>query len=430
MQRTLMQKFVEWKDRASRMPLLLYGARQVGKTYLLQEFGQQYFRDTIYINFETDAALASEFSRDIDPTHLLNTLEVFFSKKIDPDSTLIILDEIQACERALTSLKYFSERTPQYHIVAAGSLLGVTVNRNQHSFPVGKVELLTLYPLDFEEFLLALGQEALISAIREAYAADSGLPEALHAKALELYKTYLVVGGMPGAVWAYLKERRMLDAAPVQNLILSSYVADMSKYASPAETTRIMACFDSIPTQLAKENRKFQYKVVRKGGSATLFGPSIDWLTAAGIVLKCARIEHPFMPLAAHLDLGAFKLYMADTGLLVLKSGIPAQLLLSGWENNTFSGAIAENYAATSLKAKGYQLYYWESGSTAEIDFVLQQNADIIPLELKAGIHAKSRSLAVYRERYKPAHAIRISQKNFGLENGIKSVPLYAMFCL
>jgi hypothetical protein len=430
MQRTLMQKLVEWKDRTSRMPLLLYGARQVGKTYLLQEFGQQYFRDIIYINFETDAALASEFSQDIDPTHLLNTLEVFFSKKIDPDSTLIILDEIQACERALTSLKYFSERTPQYHIVAAGSLLGVTVNRNQHSFPVGKVELLTLYPLDFEEFLLALGQEALISAIREAYAADSGLPEALHAKALELYKTYLVVGGMPGAVWAYLKERRMLDAAPVQNLILSSYVADMSKYASPAETTRIMACFDSIPTQLAKENRKFQYKVVRKGGSATLFGPSIDWLTAAGIVLKCARIEHPFMPLAAHLDLGAFKLYMADTGLLVLKSGIPAQLLLSGWENNTFSGAIAENYAATSLKAKGYQLYYWESGSTAEIDFVLQQNADIIPLELKAGIHTKSRSLAVYRERYKSAHAIRISQKNFGLENGIKSVPLYAMFCL
>ncbi|SLM18685.1 conserved hypothetical protein [uncultured spirochete] len=430
MQRTLMQKLVEWKDRTSRMPLLLYGARQVGKTYLLQEFGQQYFRDTIYINFETDAALASEFSRDIDPVRLLNTLEIFFNKKIDPDSTVIILDEIQACERALTSLKYFSERTPQYHIVAAGSLLGVTVNRNQHSFPVGKVEPLTLYPLDFEEFLLALGQEALISAIREAYAADSGLPEALHAKALELYKTYLVVGGMPGAVWAYLKERRMLDAAPVQNLILSSYVADMSKYASPAETTRIMACFDSIPTQLAKENRKFQYKVVRKGGSATLFGPSIDWLTAAGIVLKCARIEHPFMPLAAHLDLGAFKLYMADTGLLVLKSGIPAQLLLSGWENNTFSGAIAENYAATNLKAKGYQLYYWESGSTAEIDFVLQQNADIIPLELKAGIHTKSRSLAVYRERYKPAHAIRISQKNFGLENGIKSVPLYAMFCL
>ena len=430
MQRTLMPKLVEWKKRASRMPLLLYGARQVGKTYLLQEFGQQYFRDTIYINFETDAALASEFSRDIEPTHLLTTLEVFFNKKIDPDSTLILLDEVQACERALTSLKYFSERVPQYHIVAAGSLLGVTVNRNQHSFPVGKVEMLTLYPMDFEEFLLALEEDALVSTIREAYAADSGLPEALHTKALELYKTYLVVGGMPGAVWAYLKERHMLDAVSVQNLILSSYVADMSKYASPAETTRIMACFDSIPAQLAKENRKFQYKIVRKGGSATLFGSSIDWLTAAGIVLKCARIEQPFMPLAAHLDLSAFKLYMADTGLLVLKSGIPASMMLTGWENNTFSGAIAENYTAVGLKAKGYPLYYWESGGTAEIDFILQRGEEIIPVEVKTGTHTKSRSLAVYRERYAPAHAVRISQKNFGLENGIKSVPLYAVFCM
>lgn len=235
---------------------------------------------------------------------------------------------------------------------------------------------------------------------------------------------------MPGAVWAYLKERHMLDAVSIQNLILSSYVADMSKYASPAETTRIMACFDSIPTQLAKENRKFQYKVVRKGGSATLFGSSIDWLTAAGIVLKCRRIEHPFMPLAAHLDLSAFKLYMADAGLLLLKSGIPASIMLTGWENNTFSGAIAENYTAASLKAKGYPLYYWESSGTAEIDFILQRGEEIIPAEVKAGIHTKSRSLAVFRERYKPAHAIRISQKNFGLENGIKSVPLYAVFCL
>jgi len=235
---------------------------------------------------------------------------------------------------------------------------------------------------------------------------------------------------MPGAVWAYLKERHMLDAVSVQNLILSSYVADMSKYASPAETTRIMACFDSIPAQLAKENRKFQYKIVRKGGSATLFGSSIDWLTAAGVVLKCARIEQPFMPLAAHLDLSAFKLYMADTGLLVLKSGIPASMMLTGWENNTFSGAIAENYTAVSLKAKGYPLYYWESGGTAEIDFILQRGEEVIPVEVKTGIHTKSRSLAVYRERYAPAHAVRISQKNFGLENGIKSVPLYAVFCM
>ena len=425
-----MMKLLEWKARPSRMPLLLNGARQVGKTYLLQEFGRTCFQDTIYINFETDSRLASEFSGDIDPHRLIGVLELYFNRKINPDSTLIILDEIQACERALTSLKYFCERAPQYPIVAAGSVLGVTVHRNQHSFPVGKVEMLTLYPMDFEEFLRALGQEALIEVIREAYANHAPLPGALHEKALELFKTYLVVGGMPGAVLAYLKDGRMLDALSVQSLILSSYVADMSKYASPAETTRILACFDSIPAQLAKENRKFQYKVVKKGGSATIFGPSIDWLVAAGVVLKCDRIEHPFIPLAAHRDLSAFKLYMADTGLLLCKSGVPASIMFSGWDNSTFSGAIAENYVAASLKAKGYPLYYWESKGTAEIDFILPRGEEVIPIEVKAGVHTKSRSLGVYRAQYKPDHVIRISHRNFGVENGIQAVPMYAVFCM
>ncbi|HOV95001.1 MAG TPA: ATP-binding protein [Spirochaetales bacterium] len=430
MERLLIQKLLEWKNRSSRLPLLLYGARQVGKTYLLQEFGARYFQDTMIVNFEVDTTLAREFSGDIDPTRLINTLEIYFNRKIDPDTTLIVLDEIQASERALTSLKYFAERAPQYHIVAAGSLLGVSMHRSQYSFPVGKVEMLTLYPMDFEEFLLALNETALVPAIRDGFSNNTPLPGALHAKALDLYKTYLVVGGMPAAVKAYVEQHRVLDAAVVQQLIVSSYVADMAKYATPTETTRVMACFDSIPAQLAKDNHKFMYKVVKKGGSATLFGPSIDWLTAAGMVLKCTKIEQPQLPLSAYVDLGSFKLYLIDTGLLVLKSGLPANLVLSGWENSTFLGAITENYAAQCIATKGYPLFYWESNGVAEVDFLIQQADAIIPVEIKASDHTRSRSLALYRERYKPPYAIRVSQKNFGLEQGLRSVPLYALFCL
>lgn len=430
MQRKLTEKLVAWKDRPGRMPLVVYGARQVGKTYLLDRFGKERFEDVVYVNFETDDALSSAFSGNIDPSHLLNTLEVYFRTRIIPGKTLIILDEIQACERALTSLKYFCEKAPEYAVLAAGSLLGVSVNRERHSFPVGKVELLTLYPMDFEEFLLALGEDRLIAAIREAAGTDTPLPESLHGRALEHYRTFLVVGGMPGVVNAYLREKRVMDAMSTLNLILNSYVADMSKYATPAETTRIMACFNSIPAQLAKENRKFQYRVVRKGGSATLFGASIDWLAAAGIVVKCDKIEHGFMPPEAYRDLSAFKLYMSDAGLLTAKSGVIPMTLLTGREENTFAGAIAENFIAQNLLARGYRLYYWASSGQAEVDFLIQRGDSLIPVEVKSGRHTRSRSLSVYREKYHPPYCIRLSTKQFGFENGIRSVPLYAAFCL
>ena len=430
MQRKLMEKLVVWKNRPRRMPLLIYGARQVGKTYLLDRFGREHFENVLYVNFETNATLAAAFSGDIDPPHLLNTLDVYFRTRIMPGKTLIFFDEIQACERALTSLKYFCEKAPEYDVVAAGSLLGVSVNRSQFSFPVGKVELLTLYPLDFEEFLMALDEDRLIAEIRQAFDANTPLPEPLHVRALEHYRTFLVVGGMPGVVNAYLGEVRIMDALPTQHHILNSYIADMAKYATPAETTRIMACFDSIPTQLAKENRKFQYKVVRKGGSATFFGASIDWLAAAGIVMKCDKIEHGFMPPEAYRDLSAFKLYMSDAGLLTAKSGVIPMPLLSGWEENTFSGAIAENFIAQNLLAKGYHLYYWASSGQAEVDFVIQRGDSLIPVEVKSGHYTRSRSLSVYREKYNPAYCIRLSTKHFGFENGIRSVPLYAVFCL
>ncbi|HCO48602.1 MAG TPA: ATPase, partial [Spirochaetaceae bacterium] len=367
---------------------------------------------------------------NLDPGRLINLLEAYTGRTVVSSTTLIVFDEIQACGRVLTSLKYFRENAPQYHIIAAGSTLGVSVQNRSSSFPVGNVEMLTLHPLDFEEFLEALGEDLLIAAIREGYNTNRPLHESLHSKALDLYRSYLVVGGMPAAISAYLRERKVMDSSLIQQAILSAYTADMTKYATASETSKIIACYDSIPAQLAKENRKFQYKVVRKGGSASLFGASIDWLAASSLVEKCERIEGGFMPPSAYRDLSAFKLYMSDVGLLANKSGIPASMMLSEHAGFTFLGAMAENYIAQTLRAKGYPLYYWESGGQAEVDFILQKGEILIPIEVKAGEHVKSRSLSVYRERYKSELSIRLSTRQFGFQNGQKSLPLYAAFCL
>jgi len=340
-----------------------------------------------------------------------------------------IFDEIQSCERALTALKYFCEETPEFHIAAAGSLLGVAINRQKYSFPVGKVEAITLYPLDFEEYLWARGKEFLCREIRAAYDSMEPLPDALHQEAIELYREYLLIGGMPACINAFLKRGSFLDVPLVQSEILDNYIADMAKYASNADSVKIRACYNSIPAQLAKDNKKFQYKVVQKGGSATLFGASIEWLNLAGVVLKCQRINQAFEPIAVYADLSAFKLYMGDVGLLTMKSGISQQTVLSG-EGNTFMGALTENYVAQQLAAKGYDLYYWESSSTAELDFVLQKGNQIIGVEVKKGEHVRSRSLSVFVSNYKPAYSIRLSLKNFGEKDGLKSVPLYAVFCV
>ena len=430
MKRTLMESLVAWKNKPERMPLILYGARQVGKTWLIKEFGVRYFDDTLYINFEIDTTLAKDFETNLDPARLINLLEAFTGRTIIADKTLIVFDEIQACPRALTSLKYFRENAPEYRIIAAGSTLGVSVKNRSSSFPVGNVELLTLNPLDFKEFLKALGEDLLITAIQEGFDTNSPLPESLHSKALDLYRSYLVVGGMPAAINAYLRERKIMDSSLIQQAILSAYTADMTKYAIPSETSKIIACYDSIPAQLAKENRKFQYKVVKKGGSATLFGASIDWLVASSLVEKCERVEGAFMPLSAYRDLSAFKLYMNDVGLLTSKSGIPTSMMLSEHAGFTFLGAVAENYVAQTLRAKGYSLYYWESRGQAEVDFILQKGQSLIPIEVKAGEQTKSRSLSVYRERFKPELSVRLSARHFGFQDGLKSLPLYAAFCL
>jgi hypothetical protein len=370
------------------------------------------------------------FDRDLKPERIIRDLSAYSGQSILPGDTLLIFDEIQACERALTSLKYFCENAPEYHIIAAGSLLGVAMNREKYSFPVGKVDMLTLYPLSFEEFLMATGNETLAGMIRESFAEFS--PLSLHDMALDLYKVYLVVGGMPQAVLEYINTKDFNFVLSAQKTINDAYIADMAKYATPQETTKIMSAWASIPAQLSKENRKFQYKVIKSGARAYEYETPLDWLKFAGIIHKCVRVSEGKMPLTAYADNDSFKVYMMDTGLLCSKFGIAANVVLSGTHTfDGFKGALAENYICQCLAANGFTPYYWSSPGKAELDFVFQdRQGNIVPLEGKSADNVKSKSLTQFVSLYKPEYAVRVSAKNFGYENGIKSIPLYALFCL
>jgi len=431
MRRKIMDSLCEWKTQKGRMPLVLNGARQVGKTYILEEFGRQYYANTVRFNLEADTRARMVFEDDLNPQTIILQLESISSQRILPNETLLILDEIQASERALTALKSFCEQAPEYHICAAGSMLGVAVHREKYSFPVGKVNELQLFPLDFEEFLWAMSKQSLAELICQHAQTNTKMPSALHEEALALWRQYMVVGGMPAVVEEYVQSNSIVRIADIQQRILNEYVADMAKYASPATSVKIRSCYNSIPAQLAKENHKFQYKVVQRGGSATIFGESIEWLNYAGIVLKCQEVENAVIPLAAYADLGDFKLYMSDVGLLTMKSGMPSSLILSPLPvDNTFMGAIAENYVAQALAARQIPLYYWRNSNTAELDFLWAQDTRIIPIEVKKGLHTRAKSMNQFRLTYHPEVAIRISQKNFGLEEGIRSIPFYAVFCM
>lgn len=429
MKRKIYADLLEWKNKSNRMPLILNGARQVGKSYILQAFGKQEFENYIIVNLETDKALVEKFEENITPLPLIQYLESAHSQRIIPGKTLVILDEIQACEKALTSLKYFCEQMPEYLVIAAGSLLGVTIHREKYSFPVGKVDEMTLFPMDFEEFLWALGKENFADLIREHYESNEALD--IHALAIELYNQYLIVGGMPAAVKEFINTHSFVAVADIQNRILNEYVADMSKYAEPATSIKIRTCYESIPAQLAKENHKFQYSVVQKGGSVSIFGESIEWLKYAGVVLKCQKITRGVMPIKVYVDLSDFKLYMSDVGMLTMQSGLAAQAILSPLETgNPFVGSIAENYVAQAFTANLIPLLYWKNDNTAEVDFVIQKGMEVIPVEVKSGIRVRSKSLGIFMDKYKCPYAIRISKKNFGFENTIKSIPLYAVFCM
>lgn len=430
MERKIIDKLLKWKANPRKTPLLLHGARQVGKTYTALSFGKKYYKNTVYFNMEDSAEVAAIFERDFDTERIIRELSAKCGQSIFPNDTLIIFDEIQACERALTSLKYFCEKNEGYHIIAAGSLLGVAVKREKYSFPVGKVEMLNMYPLDFEEFLWAIGKKDICGLIRKSYEIMS--PMSLHDTAMDLYKTYLVVGGMPRAVLDYVETGDFNFVIDTQKNLNNSYIADMAKYASPQETTKTMAAFASIPAQLAKENHKFQYKIIKSGARSYDYEPSLDWLKAAGIINKCVLAKEGKLPLSAYADNGSFKVYMVDTGLLCSKFGITANAVINSPHSfEGFKGALAENYVMQVLVANGIQPYYWNSDGKAELDFLFQDSdGNIIPLECKAAENVKSKSLNIYISRYKPPYSIRASGKNFGFENNIKSIPLYALFCL
>lgn len=421
----------DWKKSKYRKPLILQGARQVGKTYTVLEFGRTNYENVAYFNFETDPRLNETFKENLSPAYLIPVLSHIAKQTILKEKTLVIFDEVQLCERALASLKYFCEFAPEYHIIVAGSLLGVAVNREKFSFPVGKVDIKTLHPMDMEEFMLALGETALVEQIRASFTTDRPLPLALHDKAMKLYRQYLVVGGMPECVRQFVEVGDYTLVRHTQDTILMSYLNDMSKYNHLNEIKKTRLAYNNITVQLSKKNTRFQYKLIKKGGRAAEFENAIEWLCLSGIVSQVYRAEQIKKPLENYRDIDAFKIYVSDLGLLFAKKELtPSDILYMGEELNDFKGGMTENYVNVQLTLNGYTTYYWESPRGAEIDFVIQREGQLIPIEVKSADNTKAKSLNVYMQTFHPAYAIKLSAKNFGFEDGKKTVPLYAAFCI
>ena len=430
MQRNAIDRLTDWKERTNRKPLLVYGARQVGKTHLLKTFAIDYFQKTAYFDLEKQASARAAFESDLEPSQIIRRLGSLTGEAINLEKTLIIFDEIQASNRALASLKYFREEMPGVFIVGAGSLLGIAVNSKDYSAPVGSVETLTLNPMSFDEFLRALGEESMVSDIKECFQKNERY--FLHDKALDIFRAYLLVGGMPEAMQEYVSSGDFSQVREIQSNILNLYLADMAKYAKPFETAKIREVWESIPSQLAKSNRKFQYKTVKTGGRASQYQGAIQWLKQAGLINCCVLASSARAPLTMHEDSDNFKVYQADSGLLSARIGIASSAILDeGGRKLLDAGALTENYIAQALTTNRLKLNFWVSGGEAEIDFLLENRlAWVIPIEVKSSSIVRSRSLDVFRKKYQPEIAVRLSTKNFGMENGIKSIPLYAAFCL
>lgn len=431
MYRKIMQYLEDWKQDEHRKPLILQGARQVGKTYSVLEFGRTHYENVAYLNFETNPRLNETFEENISPDYLIPILSHIAGQTIVKEKTLIVLDEIQLCERALTSLKYFCEDAPEYHIIVAGSLLGVAVNRSQFSFPVGKVDMKTLYPMDMEEFLLAMDEAPLVKQIRECFQADTPLPSALHDAALRLYREYLVVGGMPECVKQFAETKDYILVRHTQDTILVSYLNDMSKYNHLNEIKKTRLVYDNITVQLSKKNTRFQYKLIKTGARASEYENAIEWLCLSGIVSQVYKAEQIRKPLENYRDIDAFKIYVSDLGLLSAKKDlVPDDVLYMSDELSDFKGGMAENYVNVQLTINGYRTFFWESPRGAEIDFVIQREGRLIPIEVKSADNTKAKSLKIYMDTYQPDYAIKLSARNFSFDNGKKTVPLYAAFCI
>ena len=426
MYRIAMEKLLKWKDSRHRKPLIIEGARQVGKTWLMKEFGRLHFSDTVYINFDSNSRMADLFSSDLDTARLILGLELYAGRKIDPANTLLIFDEVQEVPRALSSLKYFYENAPEYHIVCAGSLLGIALHEGT-SFPVGKVDFLKLGPLSYKEFLMATGKEQYAALLEQQDYAMIGSFKQIYIEAL---KYYYFVGGMPEAVQCFAEETDFNEVRSIQKRILSAYEQDFSKHAPINIVPKIRMLWSSIPSQLARENKKFIYGLVREGARAKDYEAALMWLSDCGLIHKVSRVTTPGIPLKAYEDLKAFKLFLLDIGLLGCMSGLHSQTLLDGNALFVeFKGALTEQYVCQQLKnIEDLGVYYYTNDrGSCEIDFVLDTGEKIIPLEVKAEVNLRAKSLKTYYEKYSPALSVRTSMADFKKENWLVNLPLYAV---
>ena len=426
MYRIAMEKLYRWKVSRCRKPLLIQGARQVGKTWLMKEFGRSAYRDMVYINFDSNSGMAELFASDLNTDRLIMGIELYPGKKIDPDSTLLIFDEVQEVPRALSSLKYFYENAPQYHIICAGSLLGIALHEGT-SFPVGKVDFLELYPLSFREFLMA------VTGIQFAKLLDSQdykMITSFKQTYIEALKQYYFIGGMPEAVKNFTEERDFYEVREVQKRILAAYEQDFSKHAPLEIVPKIRMVWNSIPSQLAKENKKFLYGLVREGGRAKEYETAIMWLCDCGLVYKIERVKGGGIPLKAYVDQKAFKLFVVDVGLLGCMTGLSPKILLDGKDLfKEFKGALTEQYVCQQLKTlENLSIYYYTNDrGSCEVDFVVDTGERTVPVEVKAEVNLKAKSLKTYYEKYQPEISIRTSMADYRPEEWLMNLPLYAI---
>jgi len=426
MRRTKLAELVDWKNSPVRKPLIIKGARQVGKTWLMKEFGNTHYTQAVYINFEKTQRLQALFTDDFDIKRIIVALQAESGLTIKADNTLLIFDEIQAVPAAITALKYFYEDAPEYHIIAAGSLLGVALQAHI-SFPVGKVNFMDLYPLTFLEFLDAIGGNALVEIL---HSSDWKLITAYKSKYIELLRQYYYVGGMPEAVLKFTENKNFYEVREIQKQILNAYEQDFSKHAPKDIVPRIRMVWNSIPAQLAKENRKFIYGIIKEGSRAKDYELALSWLIDCGQVHKVCRITKPALPLKAYEDRSAFKLFMVDIGLLSAMGDIDAKTLFGGSQIFTeFKGALTEQYVFQQLNSANHLvIYYWSAErSTAEVDFVVQYNGLIVPLEVKAEENLQAKSLKTYKEKFSPKNSFRCSMSDFRKQDWLTNLPLYAV---
>ncbi len=427
MERYAFSKLKSWKNNPNRKPLVIRGARQVGKTWLMKEFAKTQYKKFAYISFVDTPEAMNIFEGNYDLENILLGLNVLTNVQITPNDTLIILDEIQECERALNALKFFKENAPDYHIMAAGSLLGVAVRQKKFSFPVGQVNFLDLYPMSFCEFLDAIGEKQLSELI---YNSNWDVVKNFQDKCTNLLKQYMFVGGMPEVVKYFANNKDMAEVRNIQNAILAGYKEDFSKYTESSNVAKITAVWNSIPSQLAKENNKFVYKDVKQGARAREYEAAVDWLNLTGLIYKVNKITKPDLPISGYEENSAFKLYMLDTGLLAAKAMLDAKTIIDGNKIfEEFKGALTEQYVLQELKNyDDIPVTYWGTDTgTAEVDFVIQKTNQVIPIEVKASTNLKAKSLATYRQKYQPEKSIRTSLAGFEINEGLYNIPLYMM---